>query len=181
MKAQQQQQQNNAALMMQSRMNPKGATILILNSFAEQLGAFQSRGESPDLGYWQNFVDRFYSPGGVLRQGVYNPQAGSKQFEIATPALARYYMTQFTSGIRRIQMVVEAAREREVPNGGHIVDSPKTSFLYWFANDTQVSLPRGNRRAKRLLIFRWYSSIRTGPCGRTSTRRIRSKCSILSS
>lgn len=87
--------------------------------------------------YWQSFVDRFYAPGGVLRQGVWNPQAGSKQFEISTPALARYYLTQYTSGIRQIQMVVEGARERDVPNG-HIVESARASFIYWFANECQV-------------------------------------------
>lgn len=102
----------------------------------------QSRGEAQDLQYWQSFVDKFYAPGGVLRQGVCNPQAGSfKQFEISTPALARYYLTQFTSGIRQIQMVVEGPRERETPNSGHIVESPKTSFIYWFTNDSQVRLP----------------------------------------
>ncbi|KKK26003.1 hypothetical protein AOCH_000459, partial [Aspergillus ochraceoroseus] len=138
LKAQQQQQQNNAALMMQQRMALKGATILCLNNFAEHLSNFQSRGEAHDLLYWQSFVDRFYSPTGVLRQGVYNPQAGSKQFEIATPALARYYMTQFTSGIRQIQMLIEGARERDSPNGGHIVESPKASFIYWFTNDAQL-------------------------------------------
>jgi hypothetical protein len=136
-----QQHQNANAMMMQQqqqRMSMKGATILYLNMFAEHLSSFQSRGETHDLIYWQSFVDRFYSPGGVLRQGVFNPQAGSKQFEIATPALARYYLTQFTSGIRHIQMVVEGARERDSPNGGHIVESPRTSFIYWFANDCQL-------------------------------------------
>ena len=99
----------------------------------------QTRGEAADILYWQSFVDRFYSPMGVLRQGIWNPQTGSKQFEISTPALARYYLTQFTSGIRHIQMVVEGARERETPNGGHIVESQRTSFIYWFTNDSQVS------------------------------------------
>ena len=89
--------------------------------------------------YWQSFVDRFYAPGGVLRQGVWNPQVGAKQFEISTPALARYYLTQYTSGIRQIQMVVEGARERDMPNGGHVVESARTSFIYWFTNDCQVS------------------------------------------
>lgn len=98
----------------------------------------QSRGEAHDLAYWQQFVGRFYAPGGVLRQGVYNHQTGSKQFEIGTVALPRYYYTQFTSGIRHIQMVVEGARERDLPNGGHVVESPRTSFIYWFTNDTQV-------------------------------------------
>ncbi|PYI35309.1 hypothetical protein BP00DRAFT_442833 [Aspergillus indologenus CBS 114.80] len=137
---QQQQQQNPATMMMQQqpRIPMKGAAILHLNSFAEHLSSFQSRGEAHDLAYWQQFVGRFYAPGGVLRQGVYNHQTGSKQFEIGTVALPRYYYTQFTSGIRHIQMVVEGARERDLPNGGHIVESPRTSFIYWFTNDTQL-------------------------------------------
>ncbi|KAJ5105792.1 Transcriptional activator ptaB [Penicillium alfredii] len=137
MKAQQQQQNANA-LMLQQRMNRQGASILCLNSYAEHLSGFSSRGEAQDLFYWQSFVDRFYSPGGVLRQGVWNPQVGSKQFEIATPALARYYLTQYTSGIRQIQMVVEGARERDSANGGRIVESQRTSFIYWFTNDCQL-------------------------------------------
>ncbi|KAL4879154.1 LIM-domain binding protein-domain-containing protein [Aspergillus karnatakaensis] len=140
-KVQQQQQQQNAALLMQQqqqRMAVRGQAILTLGHFAEQLSTFQSRGEATDLAYWSAFVDRFYSPSGVLRQGVYNPQAGSKQFEIATPALARYYLTQFTSGIRQIQMLIEGAREKDLPNGGHIVECPKASFIYWFTNDAQL-------------------------------------------
>ncbi|ODM16062.1 hypothetical protein SI65_08496 [Aspergillus cristatus] len=130
-----QQQQN---LMLQQRMGMKSMTTLYLNAFAEQLSNFRSRDEAHDLLYWQEFVDRFYSPAGVLRQGVYNRQSGSKQFEISTPALARYYLTQFNSGIRHIQMLVEAVRETASPSGGHIVESAKTSFIYWFTNDSQL-------------------------------------------
>ena len=102
---------------------------------------FQGRPETgTDLGQWTTFVSRFYAPGGVLRQGVYNPQAGSKQFEIATPALARYYHTQCTSGICHIQMVVDGARERDSPSGVHIVESSRTCFIYWFTNGTQVCM-----------------------------------------
>ncbi|KAL2872779.1 LIM domain-binding protein [Aspergillus lucknowensis] len=140
LKAQQQQQQNAAMLMQQQRIAARGQSIISLGNFAEQLSSFVSRGEANDLLYWQTFVDKFYSPTGVLRQGVYNPQAGSKQFEIATPALARYYNTQFTSGIRQIQMLIEGPRERESPNGGggHIVECPRASFIYWFTNDAQL-------------------------------------------
>ncbi|EAU38009.1 hypothetical protein ATEG_01252 [Aspergillus terreus NIH2624] len=148
LKAQQQQQQNNAAMLMQQRMNMKGASILCLNTFAENLSAFSNRrtddqnnhrvNEASDLQYWQNFVDRFYSPSGVLRQGVYNPSAGSKQFEIATPALARWYLTQFNSGISRIQMFLEGARERDSHNGGHIVEVTRCTFIYYFTNETQL-------------------------------------------
>jgi hypothetical protein len=125
-------------MMMQQRMGMKGTSIMALLTFAEHLSNFTSRGEAQDLLYWQAFVDKFYSPVGVLRQGVYNPQAGSKQFEISTPALARYYLTQFTSGIRQTQMLVEGARERDSPNGGRIVESRRTSFIYWFTNESQL-------------------------------------------
>ncbi|KAL4968494.1 LIM domain-binding protein [Aspergillus stella-maris] len=138
MKAQQQQQQNAAMLLQQQRMAMHGKSILQLGHFAEQISNFQSKNEASDLAYWSNFVEKFYSPSGVLRQGVFNSQAGAKQFEIATPALARYYFTQFTSGIRQIQMVTEGAREREAPNGGHIVECPKANFIYWFTNNSQL-------------------------------------------
>ena len=75
----------------------------------------------------------------MLRQGVVS-QSGSKQFEISTPALARYYLTQFASGIRQIQMLVEGMRERELPSGGLIVESQRTSFIYWFTNNCHVCL-----------------------------------------
>ena len=69
---------------------------------------------------------------------MYNPSAGSKQFEIATPALARWYLTQFNSGISRIQMFLEGARERDSHNGGHIVEVTRCTFIYYFTNETQV-------------------------------------------
>lgn len=37
-------------------------------------------------------------------------------------------------------MLVEGARERDTPNGGHIVESGKCSFIYWFTNDCQVCI-----------------------------------------
>jgi hypothetical protein len=123
LKAQQQQ------MMMQQRMKPPNQSILALNAYSEHLCNFESRNEAQDLMYWQSFVDRFYSPVGVLRQGVWSNAAGSKQFEIATPALARYYLTQFSSGITSIQMVVEGARERESQNGGHYVEAPTSSSV----------------------------------------------------
>ncbi|CBF69825.1 LIM domain-binding protein [Aspergillus nidulans FGSC A4] len=137
LKAQQQHQQN-AAMLMQQRMAMRGQSVLVLGNFAEQLSSFTSRGEAADLAYWSSFVDRFYSPTGVLRQGVFNNQAGAKQFEIATPALARYYLTQFASGIRQIQMLIEGPREKDLPNGGHLVECPKAFFIYWFTNDAQL-------------------------------------------
>lgn len=119
---------------------------MALDAYSEQLSNFVSRSEAQDLLYWQSFVDRFYSPVGVLRQGVWSVAGGAKQFEIATPALARYYLTQFSSGITSIQMLVEGARERESSHGGHYVEAPKCSFIYWFRNECQL-FTNGSLRA----------------------------------
>ena len=105
----------------------------------EPFSGLQSHTSTQGLTSWQAFVEQFYSPSGVLRQGVWNAQTGSKQFEISTPALARYYWTQFNSGVKQIQMIVEGAQEKDLPSGGQIVESGKTSFIYWFVNGCQVS------------------------------------------
>lgn len=49
-------------------------------------------------------------------------------------------------------MLVEGARENATPNGGHIVESPKTSFIYWFTNDTQVCFCRSRGAPCFLLL-----------------------------
>jgi hypothetical protein len=98
----------------------------------------QPRGEAQDLLHWHQFVDKFYSPVGVLRHGVLQPQNGSKMFEITCAMLPRYYHTMFNSGIKRIQTHMEQTRERELASGSHVVESSKTSFMYWFSNDCQV-------------------------------------------
>ena len=149
--------------MMQSRMSLKPNALFSLYQFADSLSGFtvsvifkpledpaciemntnfsQSRGESHDFMYWHRFVEQFYAPSGSLRQGVWDAGQGRKQFEILTPALPRYYYTQFNSGIKHIQMIVEGAKEKDMSNGGRLVESDKTSFIYWFANDCQVCLP----------------------------------------
>lgn len=93
-----------------------------------------------DINHWRRFVQEFYSPGGVMRQALWNSSTReTKQFEITTQVLARYYFTLFESGIRNVQIMLENTRETVLPNQGHIVDSPKTSFIYWFENGCHVS------------------------------------------
>lgn len=75
-----------------------------------------------------------------MRQALWNSTTReTKQFEITTQVLARYYFTLFESGIRNVQIILENTRETVLPNQGHIVDSPKTSFIYWFENGCHVS------------------------------------------
>ena len=105
-------------------------------------------------------MEQFYSPGGVLRQGVWNAQTGSKKFEILTPALARYYWTQFNSGIKHIQMIVENVAERELPNGSFVVDSQRSCFIYWFENGCQVRNPLPTFQGLSFLILLYSSFLK---------------------
>ncbi|KAL9034903.1 MAG: hypothetical protein Q9180_005153 [Flavoplaca navasiana] len=135
-------QQQAAAAMMQPRLqNPmKGASVLKLIHFGDQLGNFSTRKQNNDLNFWVNFVERFFSHTGVIRQQLYHPaDQSTKKYEISpTPTLARFYWTHFNSGVQNIQMIVERFREVDLPNGGHSVASEKTSFIYWLANGHQL-------------------------------------------
>lgn len=100
-----------------------------------------------DLNYWVTFVDRFFSPRGVFRHSVLiveSAETSSKQYEITFPALARYFYTHFESGIKNMQMIVERATEKELPNNTHFIESQKSSFIYWFDSGSQVSKVLGS-------------------------------------
>ncbi len=111
---------------------------------AQRLAAQASK-QTDDLNYWLNFRDRFFSPKGVLRHSVWMVEDSSnKQYEIAFPALARYFHTHFESGIKNMQMIMEKGHEKELPNNGHYIESQKSSFVYWFDNGSQVSFLASN-------------------------------------
>jgi hypothetical protein len=89
---------------------------------------------------WQSFVSRFFSETGVLRQSLWNEaDHASKEFEIQYAALARYYFTHFDSGVRNVQIILQNAQEKELPNNSHFVECQKANFIYWFDNGSQVS------------------------------------------
>ncbi|KAL8726615.1 MAG: hypothetical protein Q9181_005976 [Wetmoreana brouardii] len=140
--------QQSANTMMQPRMQTmKGASVLKLIQFGDQLGSFSTRKQPNDLNFWQIFVERFFSHTGVIRQQLYySTDQSTKQYEISpTPSLARYYWTQFNSGVQNIQMILERFRELDLPNGGHSITSEKTSFIYWLANGHQLVTSGGLR------------------------------------
>lgn len=118
-----------------------GLAVLRLHQFASHLSGFNPHSQTNDINHWRKFVAEFYSPGGVMRQSLFHRQKNeSKQFEITTNLLARYYFTLFESGIRNVQMLVESPREKPLQNNGALVESFKTSFIYWFDDDCHVSL-----------------------------------------
>ena len=102
--------------------------------------AQKGKKQQNNLEYWQEFVAKFFSPSGTLRLSQFSASDNSsKQFEVSTPALARYYWTNFKSGVHSMQMALEKAREQDLPNGGSMVESPQASFFYWLDNGCQVS------------------------------------------
>ncbi len=99
----------------------------------------QDTGSQNDISYWQRFVDQFFSQSGVLRIQLLRPaDQETKQYEISTPALPRYYHTHFESGVRKIQMSLENAREKEVSPNCHYVESHRASFMHWFNDGSLV-------------------------------------------
>lgn len=163
----QQQQQAAAAAMIQQQQRKgealKGQCLMRIVQFGDHLSSFPTssrplqaymgngvttaiataKKEADDYNYWAMFVEKFFAPTGVLRHSVWiaeekGSSGSDKQYEIATPALARYFHTHFESGIKSMQLVLEKGTERDLPNG-HYVESSKSSFVYWFDNGSQVS------------------------------------------
>ncbi len=149
---QQQQQQRQSEKM-------KGQCIMKLMQFGDHLSNFgavskplqaymvngaqrleaQSNKQREDLDYWITFVKRFFSPKGVMRHSVWIVDENSnKQYEVTFPALARYFHTHFESGIKNMQLIMERASEKALPNDGHYIESQKSNFVYWFDNGCQV-------------------------------------------
>ena len=74
-----------------------------------------------------------------MRQQVWNAKDEStKIFELATPAIPRFYETQYKNRVQNIQMFMENPLNKDLPNGGHYVESKKASFVYWYTNNHHV-------------------------------------------
>jgi hypothetical protein len=138
----------------------RGQYIVKLVSFAEHLSSFpvrstriihpeasltRSQGSAKgkdDTTYWERFTRNFFSEQGVFR---YCPsvqqdnEQPEKTYEITYPALARYFHTQFDSGVKRMQFIMEQQTTDRPLQEGHLVENPRASFVYWFDNGSRVS------------------------------------------
>lgn len=122
---------------------------------AQKLDA-QATKQRDDLAYWAEFVETFFSIRGVLRHSVWDiDENTTKQYEVTFPALARYFFTHFESGITNMQMITEKAKEKELPNNCHYIESQKSSFIYWFDNGSQVCCLSRHHRTGRI----FYNSV----------------------
>lgn len=145
-------------MMQQSHMqNPKSSgCVLKLLDFGDRLSQAsmslkpqndgradaqqQFRRKADDFSYWQDFVESFFSPKGILKLTLWSASEDStKQFEVSNAGLSRYFFLHFQSGIQKIQMALESAVERPANSGIRIVDAIST-FIYWSSNGHQASL-----------------------------------------
>ncbi|KAK3304208.1 LIM-domain binding protein-domain-containing protein [Chaetomium strumarium] len=144
--AQQQHAANLASLMQQRRdqMALKGGMHqLKMLQFCEQLSGFPGSKGRDDLDYWNKFVQHFFSQKGIFRHTILvrdgEDQGQEKQYEIAYPALARYFHTHFESGVKHMQLVLDkGTAERPLPNDCHLIENQKASLVYWFEDNSHL-------------------------------------------
>jgi len=96
-----------------------------------------------DLGYWNEFVQRFFSHKAFFRHTILIKEGESqdgKQYELAYPSLARYFHTHYESGIKTMQLVLDkVTADKQLPNDCHFMES-KASLVYWFESGSHVSV-----------------------------------------
>ncbi|KAL1876856.1 hypothetical protein VTK73DRAFT_9086 [Phialemonium thermophilum] len=129
----------------------KGHCLLKLLQFGEHLSGFLGSKGRDDLSYWDEFVQRFFSPRAIFRYGIHvidGDEQSERQFDITYPALARYFHTHFDSGVKNIQLIMEkGTRDRPLPNDYHFIENTKTSLVYWFENGSHL-VATGTLRAQ---------------------------------
>lgn len=87
-------------------------------------------------------MNRFFSPNGVFRHSLHiidNEETTEKQYEIAFPAIARYFHTHFTSGVKSMQLIMDkGVSDRPLHGDSHCIENPKASLVYWFETGSHV-------------------------------------------
>ncbi|KAJ3509078.1 hypothetical protein NM208_g15718 [Fusarium decemcellulare] len=135
----------------QRRDSMKGQCLLKLMQFSEHLSGFPGSKGRDDLSYWNNFVGRFFSPNGVFRHSLHITDAEDttdKQYEIAYPAIARYFHTHFGSGVKNMQLIMDkGVTDRPLPGDCHCIENSKASLVYWFETGSHL-VASGTLRAQ---------------------------------
>ena len=114
-----------------------GQLILQLFQFEDRL---QSMEKPSQYESWEQFVNYFFSPTGSLRQQVFSHKNKTdKRFQIPHPALARFFFSHFSAGVKKMLMSTFDCRESVQPNGGHHVFSQNASLTYVYGNGIRVT------------------------------------------
>lgn len=113
-----------------------GQCILQLLSYYDNL-AYPA--QPNDIEHWQEFVARYYSTSGSVRQQLYSVKTEKeKSFQITFPSLARFYHAHFKNGIKKMFMQSFEHTQEALPNGGFSVFSNKLHVTYEYNNGLKV-------------------------------------------
>lgn len=148
--AAQQMAMNNTFFQQQRRENLKAQCLLKLFQFSEQLSAYPGARSRDDLSYWNNFVQRFFSSAAVFRHSLHanaeGEDTGPRQYDIGSPAIARYFHTHFGSGVKSMQLILGLGTvDRPIAGDGYSIENPKASLIYWFETGSHL-VSGGNLR-----------------------------------
>lgn len=62
-----------------------------------------------------------------------------KQYEIAYPAIARYFHTHFGSGVKSMQLIMDKGlTDRPLPGDFHCIENQRASLVYWFESGSHL-------------------------------------------
>lgn len=87
-------------------------------------------------------MNTFFAPESVFRHALLNDEEpNDRTYEIAFPAIARYFHTHFSSGVRNMQLILDkGTTDRALAHDGYFIENSKASFVYWFETGSHVSV-----------------------------------------
>lgn len=93
-----------------------------------------------------DFVHQFFSHRGVFRLAMHvmdGEEGNDKQYEISFAALPRYFHTNFDSGVKNMQLIMDKGTvDKPLPGDCHYIENGKASIVYWFEGGSHVSISR---------------------------------------
>lgn len=87
----------------------------------------------------------FFAENGVFRYTLPNTdenEQSEKSYDITFHALPRFFHTQFDSGVKNMQLIMDKTTELQPSNGRHVIETSKASMVYWFEGGSHVSVSR---------------------------------------
>ena len=86
----------------------------------------------------------FFAETGIFRYTIPNTDENEqpeKSYDITFHTLARYFHTQFNSGVKNIQLVMDKTTEFPPSNNGrHVLETHKANMVTWFEGGSHVSI-----------------------------------------
>ncbi|OPB43229.1 hypothetical protein A0O28_0110920 [Trichoderma guizhouense] len=142
----------NSMMQQQLREGMKTRCLLKLMQFGERLSGFPGAKSKDDLSYWNRFVAQFFSsPNGVFRFSLHvgeSEDSPDKQYEIAYPAIARFFHTNYSSGVKSMQLILDSgSSDRPLPGDCYCIENPRASFVYWYETGSHL-VATGTLRAQ---------------------------------